>query len=174
VKPCKPSSSESYWAVVAVQGNRNGIVQCQLTKDGFQTYDPKIKIQNRRSASLFPGYIMVRVFSQWWKIRWCPGVRKILMSGDRPAKLADAIVDEIRNREVKGFVKLPKAPTLEKGQAVRVTHGMFAGHVAVYEGMDGSQREKVLLDLLGRVVRVSLLSGQVETIDQHVVDLARG
>jgi transcription antitermination factor NusG len=158
------SDAQPYWAVAVAQTNREELVQTLLKRDGFDVYRPKIRLSHRRSAALFPGYLMVRVVLRWYPIRWCPGVMKLLMNGDKPARLADAVVDEIKGREVKGFVKLPKEPTLERGQKVIVVRGMFAGHTAIYEGMSGTQRERVLLDLLGQSVSVVMPSGSVEPL----------
>jgi transcription antitermination factor NusG len=65
-------------------------------------------------------------------------------------------------------VKLPKPPTLQEGQQVRVLTGMFAGKTAIYQGMSGSQRERVLLDLLGQSVAVTMPIGSVEPIAEVV------
>jgi transcription antitermination factor NusG len=146
---------------------REDLVKHHLDREGFEVYIPKIKAE-KRVAPLFPGYLMVRVVVRWYPIRWCPGVLRLLMNGDKPAKLADAIVDEIKGREVRGFVKLPKPPTLQEGQQVRVLTGMFAGKTAIYQGMSGSQRERVLLDLLGQSVAVTMPIGSVEPIAEVV------
>ena len=159
------SMIEPYWTVAVAQSSRETTVQAFLAKDGFEVYWPRIKTETR-TAALFPGYLMVRVVVRWYPIRWCPGVLKVLMNGDKPARLADAIVDEIKGREVQGFVKLPQPPTLQNGQSVRVKHGMFAGHAAIYAGMSGSQRERVLLDLLGQSVTVTLPIGNVEPMQR--------
>ena len=153
--------ADPYWTVAVAQSSREATVQTFLAKDGFEVYWPRIQTE-KRTAALFPGYLMVRVVARWYPIRWCPGVLKLLMNGDRPAKLADGVVDEIKGREVRGFVNLPQPPTLQPGEPVRVTHGMFAGRNAIYDGMSGSQRERVLLDLLGQSVTVTLPRGQVE------------
>jgi transcription antitermination factor NusG len=152
-----------YWTVAVAQSNREDLVKTLLTREGFEVYWPRIREQ-KRAASLFPGYLMVRVVVRWYPIRWCPGVLKLLMAGDSPAKLADHVVNEIKGREVRGFVKLPKPPRLQEGQPVRVTTGSFAGHAAIYAGMSGSARERVLLNLLGQSVTVSLPIGNVEAI----------
>jgi transcription antitermination factor NusG len=156
--------TEPYWAIAVAQTNREDFVQSLLKREGFEVYWPKIKTESKRTAGLFPGYLMVRVVVRWYPIRWCPGVIKVLMTGERPSKLADVIVDEIRGREVKGFVRLPKPATLERGQKVRVMRGTFAGRVALYEGMAGPQRERVLLDLLGQSVAVTLPADNIEPL----------
>ena len=157
-------TAEPYWAVAVTQSNREDFVQTLLARDGFESYRPKIRTAPKRTASLFPGYLMVRVVVRWYPIRWCPGVLKLLMNGDKPAKLADQIVNEIKGREVRGFVKLPKPATLQPGQKVIVTKGMFQGRTAIYEGMNGNQRERILLDLLGQAVPVEMPIGSVEPV----------
>ena len=155
--------SEPYWTVAVAMSQREDLVRQHLERDGFEVYVPKIKVA-KRPAPLFPGYLMVRVYVRWYPIRWCPGVLRLLMDGERPARLRDHVVNEIRGREVRGFVKLPKVPTLEKGTKVRVLTGTFAGHVAIYDGMSGTQRERVLLDLLGQSVPVNMPVGSVEPV----------
>jgi len=82
------------------------------------------------------------------------------MDGTRPAKLRDEIVDQIRGREKNGLIMLPKADDgFQKGQKVQVSNGNFAGHIGVYDGMRGEDRERVLLELLGQSVPVELPLG---------------
>jgi len=157
-------TASPHWAVAVVQTSREDYVQTLLKRDGFETYLPKIRTAPKKTASLFPGYLMVRVVLRWYPIRWTPGVLKVLMNGDKPAKLPDSVVDEIKGREVRGYVKLPKPPTLERGQAVIVTKGTFAGRSAIYEGQSSQQRERVLLDLLGQSVSVEMPVGSVEPV----------
>jgi transcription antitermination factor NusG len=137
-----------YWAVAVAQPHHERLVQTLLERQDFETYWPKIKTPAKRTASLFPGYLMVRVIVRWYPVRWCPGVLRVLMNGDKPARLDDRVITEIKSRERGGFVKLPKAPSVARGQRVRVVRGMFAGHVGIYDGMSGSQRERVLLQWL--------------------------
>jgi transcription antitermination factor NusG len=155
--------TEPYWTVAVAMSQREDLVRHHLDRAGFETYVPKIK-DGKRSAPLFPGYLMVRVVVRWYPVRWCPGVLRLLMDGERPARLRDAVVDEIKGREVRGFVKLPKPPTLQEGQPVRVITGTFAGRTAIYAGMSGAQRERVLLDLLGQSVTVTMPVGSVEPL----------
>ncbi len=159
-------SEQPYWTVAVAMSQREDLVTGHLKREGFETYVPKVR-EEKRAVPLFPGYLMVRVLVRWYPIRWCPGVLRMLMNGDKPAKLSDAIVDEIKGREVRGFVKLPKAPTLQEGQPVRVLTGMFAGRTAIYAGMNGSQRERILLDLLGQSVSVTMPKGSIEPIESR-------
>ena len=152
-----------YWTVAVAQTSREDFVQSLLKREGFEVYWPRIRA-GKKITALFPGYLMVRIVVRWYPIRWCPGVLKVLMAGDRPAKLSDSIVDEIKGREVRGFVKLPKPPGLKNGDAVMVKSGVFAGRTAIYDGMSGSDRERILLDLLGQSVSVVVPIGCVEPL----------
>ena len=96
---------------------------------------------------------------QWYPVRWTDHVIRVLFAGDKPAQLPDKIVDEIRKRQIGGFVKLPPPTRLKKGQQVRIIRGSFEGQVAVYEGMTGKDRERVLLDLWARKCQWNCRSG---------------
>jgi transcriptional antiterminator RfaH len=60
-----------------------------------------------------------------------------------------------------GFVKLDHRPFFRTGQKIRVLEGVFTDCLGLYEGMPDRDRVAVLLDLLGRKVRVLL---DVETV----------
>jgi transcription antitermination factor NusG len=145
----------SYWTVVQTETQREHIARVWMMRSGYQTYAPRIRLKGNRVALLFPTYIFARIVDRWYPIVSTPGVLRILMSGDQPGRLPDTIIEGIRKREVGGFVKLPpKHP--RRGQRVKIIRGSFEGHVAVYDGMSGPARERVLLELLGQLVTVEL------------------
>jgi transcriptional antiterminator RfaH len=165
----------SYWAVVQVQGfmlaqsmPRPGetladVKPCNakvaLDRLGYESYLPLTKTRivgvKAKIAPLFPGYIFARIVAgRWYPIARTVGVVRVLMCGDSPARLSDSVIAEMRRGEVRGFVKLPEP--LKRGDRVRVTAGSFFGHVGLYDGQTSRQRERVLLELLGRLVPVEL------------------
>jgi transcription antitermination factor NusG len=155
----------SYWAVVQTETQREHIARTLIMRAGYETYAPRIKTK-RGSALLFPTYIFVRIIDRWYDVRWTPGVLRVLMATDeRPARLGDEIVLGFRRREVRGFVKLPGPKRPRRGQKVRITRGSFEGHVALYDGMSGPERERVLLALLGQMVTVELPARDVAPLD---------
>ena len=101
---------------------------------------------------------------QWYPVRWTDHVVRVLMSGDRPAQLPEAVMTGIRKREVGGFVRLPSPPQLRKGQTVRVIRGSFEGLLAVHQGMGSRERVWVLLNLMGQQVPVELPSRDVQPL----------
>jgi transcription antitermination factor NusG len=75
------------------------------------------------------------------------------MSGDRPAPLADAIIDALKASERGGYVQLPEKSGFGfvLGDRVKLTTGVLMGMTGLYAGMRGSDRIIVLLSALGRV-----------------------
>ena len=143
------------WWVVQTESQREHSVRVLLMRAKYETYLPRIK-ERGRIKPLFPGYVFVRAGWRWYPVRWTDHVMRLLMSGDQPAQLPDKTVDEIRKRQIGGFVKLPSPPRLRKGQSVRVVRGSFEGLFAVHQGMSSKDRVWVLLDLLGQKVSVQL------------------
>lgn len=150
----------AYWSVAQTESQREGVAANFLKQDLYETYLPKIATKagsRERVVPLFPGYIFVLIEERWWSIKHTFGVLRVLMADERPANIDDKVVSAIRKREGdNGLVKLPKAPGIQRGQAVTIRTGSFAGRVGVYDGMLGSDRARVLLSLLGRSVPVSL------------------
>ena len=147
------------WGIVQTHANREAIAAAELARKGFENYLPRIAVTSRRGTRrpvpLFPGYLFVRIARAWYPILSTNGVLRLLRNGQRePARIEDVIVRDIRAREVRGIVRLPKR--IAAGDRVRIVRGSFRDQIAVYEGMSGKERQRVLLEFLGRQVRVEL------------------
>src|SRR5215813_7391872 len=111
-----------YWCAAQLQPQRDGLALHFLEQAGFETYAPRLRerrtVQGRkvvRTPLLFPGYAFVWIELQWSQARWSPGVIRLVMDGAVPARVPDAVIDEIRAREVAGLVELPKPPVARLG-----------------------------------------------------------
>ena len=160
-----------YWAAAQLQPQRDARALHFLRQAGFETYAPRLRerrtVHGRKVVKtplLFPAYAFVFITLQWHAARWSPGVIRLVMDGAAPARVPDAVIEEIRKREVAGLVELPKPPLARLGDRVRVTAGPFAGHVGLYAGMKPRERVEVLLRILGGVQRVTLAAGAVEAV----------
>jgi len=149
-----------FWSVVQTETQRENVAAHFLQQGGFETYLPKIKAV-QRVVPLFPAYVFVRIVAHWYSINNTIGVIQLLHAGDQPAKLKDKIVEAIKSRERGGIVRLPDPNRLRPGQSVRIKRGSFEGHCGVYQGMSGRQRERVLLELLGRSVPVDVATADI-------------
>jgi transcriptional antiterminator RfaH len=159
----------AYWACARLESRRETVAQHFLKLAGYQVYIPQIREQRLKRgkrveviAPLFPAYAFVVIEQRWHTARWSIGVAAIIMDGMAPAKVPDQVIDEIRCREVRGAVELPKAPDMKIGERVRVLGGPFAGHLGLYTGMKPHARVEVLLALLGSQQRVTLPRGSIE------------
>jgi transcriptional antiterminator RfaH len=65
------------------------------------------------------------------------------------------VIDQLKAREDEsGFVKLARRFRFVPGDKVRITEGAFIDNLALVEEVSDHERVAVLLDLLGRKVRV--------------------
>jgi transcriptional antiterminator RfaH len=157
----------AYWCCAQVQAARERLaLHCLSKVNGFETYSPRIQPARSRRGDdtrpLFPGYCFILIVSQWWAARWSPGVIRIVLDGAVPARVPDQVINEIRRREVRGVIELPKAPGMQVGDRVKVLSGPFQGHLGLYAEMKPHARVEVLLALLGSRQRVTLPRGGIE------------
>jgi transcriptional antiterminator RfaH len=161
----------AYWAVAQLQPQREAFALSMLARADFQVYAPRLREwrtmrggrQQQYELPLFPGYAFLLIQLQWHAARWCPGVIRLVMDGLQPAKVPDAVIEEIRGRERNGALELPQR-ALRHGDRVKILAGPFRGHLAMYAGMSGSERVTVLLQILGGQQRATLAQRDVEAI----------
>ena len=70
---------------------------------------------------------------------------------------SDNIIDDIqRHEDENGFVVLGDRAGLKKGDKVRITDGAMADQIGIFDAPSDQHRVYLLLELLGREVRVRL------------------
>jgi transcriptional antiterminator RfaH len=163
------------WHVVHTQPHAESKAKTNLDRQGFETYLPRY-IKKRRharrvdtvKAPLFPGYLFVAINRQtqrWRCIRSTIGVSHLICNGEEPVAVADSIVDALRDRQDEsGLVRLAPRASFATGDKVRLLDGAFADLIGLFEGMKDSQRVSVLLDLLGRKVRLLLDARAIDAV----------
>src|SRR5437868_7318701 len=154
------------WVAARLLANKETLALHCLKLGGFEVYLPRIResriVRGRKveiTPALFPGYAFILIESQWHSARWSPGVMTLIMNGAGPARVADSIITELREREINGLVKLP--PPLRLGDRVRVTGGPFAGLHGLVAGRAPHERVLILLALLGAARQVTLPAADV-------------
>ena len=161
----------AYWCAARLQARREHLALRFLAQSGYETYFPQLrehrfsygrKIEVR--PALFPGYAFVLIQLQWHPARWAPGTLGLIMDGIQPAKVPDPVIEEIRSRERDGLIDLPKPPPLRRGARIRILHGPFSGHLAIFADMKPRQRVEILLQLLGGEQRVTLAKKDIEVV----------
>lgn len=155
------------WYVVQTHARAEGKALYNLRRQGYEAYLPqylKRRCHARRvdrvPAPLFPRYLFVRLDEarpQWRCIRSTFGVTDIVLRGNEPAPLSGSVVREIRQREGKdGYIVLKPASAFCPGEPVNIVNGALADHTALFECAKDVDRVVLLLDLLGREIRVEV------------------
>ena len=153
------------WCVVRTHAHAEAKAIENLRRQGFETYLPKfrkLRSHARRRdlvvAPLFPRYCFValdKARGRWHTIRSTIGVDRILGGDSGPASVGDEIVDELRQREdADGFIQMDEKRRLSTGEQVKLVRGIFSSCSALVEGMADKDRVFVLLEMMGRSVRV--------------------
>jgi transcriptional antiterminator RfaH len=148
----------SYWAVAQIAAQRSKLATELLKIGGYEIYAPQIQLgrnKRKRTVLLFPSYIFVRIVEQFYAAKNTPGVIRLLMAGEQPAKMPERVLDTLRGREHKGYIRLPPK-TPRHGSTLRIINGPFAGHLALFDGMSGPDRQRVLLEFMAGVVSIEL------------------
>jgi transcriptional antiterminator RfaH len=136
-----------------------------LARQGFETYLPR-HLKRRRharrvelvAAPLFPRYLFVAIdvaTQRWRPIQSTIGVMCLVRNGEAPAIVPPGVIVELKRREdERGFIQLDTKPRFAPGDQVRVVEGAFSDCLGLFEGGSDQDRVAILLDLLGRKVRV--------------------
>jgi transcriptional antiterminator RfaH len=148
----------SYWACAMIERQRETLALEYLRRNEFQVFYPRLceqrVVRHRKvvhTPPLFPGYIFVSIVLGWHRARWSPGVSNLIMDGVHPARVPDAVIAEIRQRERNGYIVLPRRG-LAVGDSVRVVRGPLRGLEGLVDGMRAHERVAILLAALGRIV----------------------
>ena len=155
------------WYVVQTQVNGEAKAAQNLLRQGYEVYLPRY-LKRRRHARkvdftakpLFPRYMFVAIdmaTQRWRSIQSTFGVARLVSNGDEPATVPEGVVHALRAREDgKGFITLDSKPAFAPGDKVRVLAGAFMDSAGLFSGLADHDRVSILLDMLGRKVRVLL------------------
>jgi len=155
------------WFVAHTQPHAEAKATWHLEHQGFETYVPSYLKRRRHArkietvaAPLFPRYLFVAIdlaAQQWRSIYSTVGVVRLVCNGDNPTEVPAGIVESLKCREdADGFVKLDTRPSFRPGDRIRVLDGAFTDCLGLFDGFSDRERITILLDLLGRKVRVAL------------------
>jgi transcriptional antiterminator RfaH len=159
----------AYWCAARLLAQHEQYALHCLDVAGYRSYYPRLRVRRARFGrrvevlpALFPGYAFIAIELQWHAARWCPCVINLIMDGPVPARVPDSVINEIRSREVRGAVELPRRDGFKPGDQVRVLHGPLAGRLGLYVEMRPKERIEVLLQMLGSLQRVELARAAIE------------
>ena len=161
-----PSPNTSTWFLVRSKPRQEAVALTHLARQGYESYLPLFateKLVRRKQAivqePMFARYLFVRLDTSgngqsWSPIRSTVGVSELVCFGSRPARVDDALIATLREREA---ARQASPTTLfASGDSVRITEGAFSGLEAIYQMNDAEGRAMVLLDLLSKPVAMTI------------------
>ena len=155
------------WYVVQTQTHAERKAAYHLERQGFTVYLPQhlkrwrhARKTEMRPAPLFPRYLFVAMDiaqARWRAIQSTFGVSALVCNGDRPATVPDNVMEDIRAREdSSGLVPLAMTSPFKQGDAVKVLDGGLSGASGFFECFHDQDRVVLLLEMLGRPMRVNV------------------
>lgn len=154
------------WYAVLAHAHSESKAVAHLERQGFQTYFPRYLKRRRHArrvdtvaAPLFPRYLFVAIdiaTQRWRAVQSTFGVVGIVRNGESLAAVPPQVIGALKEREdERGFIQISDKPRFTTGDRVRVIEGVFSNCFGLFEGSD-QERVSILLDLLGRKVRVTI------------------
>jgi len=165
------------WYAVQCQPHGEARAALNLARQGFDAYCPRY-LKTRRharqvrsvAAPFFPRYLFVNLdlaSQRWRSVNGTFGVSGLVGPRDHPSSVPEAIIAALRAREDEnGYIAVTHpAERWKAGDPVRITgNNAFHGCSGLFEGLNDDERVRVLLDLLGRKVRVTLDIAALEPV----------
>lgn len=161
------------WYLLHTKIRQEKIALENLERQGFECFLPVILAEKLRGSilkvveePLFTRYMFIRlddnINSQSWSpIRSTIGVSRLVSFGHKPARIEDALIDELRAR---GNGQEVQKRRFEQGDPVVITKGPFSGVEAIFEIKDAQERVIVLLNILSKQVRMSLSPAEIKKL----------
>jgi transcriptional antiterminator RfaH len=158
-------SANCKWYVVQTHPNAEMRAAEHLRRQGFEVYIPrfrKLRRHARKTESvirpLFPRYFFVafdRTAGNWHAVRSTIGVSNLLGGEQGPTPLRDTVMQDLKQREDDaGFFRFEPRSRFIPGEKIRVLTGALSACIGLFESMTDRDRVTVLLELLGRKVRL--------------------
>jgi transcriptional antiterminator RfaH len=161
-----------HWYTVHTKPHKERQVETVLTTRGIEVYFPVVPAprRNQRSAqsAFFPCYLFVHAdldTTGLWSLHYAPGVRRVVMFGDHPAKVDDSIIATLRARLVRTDSAYANGDALKRGDRVVITSGPLANMEALFDqSLSPAGRVRILINWLERGTPVELDSTMLRKI----------
>ena len=173
------------WYIVRVVSNtetqvaqeiRKQLLDWKLWDDAYETLVLVRKVEAVRRGvrqsvdeKLFPGYVFVHVVLTDPLASCIRNTPRVLgfLGGDTPQPVEDAEVEALVQRANAPTEVFTNKKSLEVGQMMRVSSGLFSGMEGLVESVDElKQRAKLSISILGRPTLVELGFDQIEIVEE--------
>ncbi|MDR2678111.1 MAG: transcription/translation regulatory transformer protein RfaH [Zoogloeaceae bacterium] len=161
-----------YWFLIHTKPRQEVCALENLERQGYECYLPLLRVEKLRrrqvvvtEEALFPRYLFIRLGEEstgksWHPIRSTRGVSQLVRFGSEPARVADELIDLIREKESATDTEAPRA-LYQPGDRLTITSGAFAGVDGIYQTMDGEQRVIMLIELMQKTTQIRVAPGDL-------------
>lgn len=156
-------SETALWYAVATKARDEAIAKANLERQDYQVFLPTVSLKKRRrgrwmlvTEPLFPGYLFVSLVlgaDDPAPIRSTVGCIGLVRFGQTHTSVPLSLIAALQGAS-EGALNTPLP--FNQGDKVRLIGGPFAGIEAVYDMSRGEDRAQVLLELLGKVQRLTV------------------
>jgi transcriptional antiterminator RfaH len=134
------------WYVLNTKPNKEYQVERLFVEGSVQVYFPKY-ILEKKVKPFFPGYgfIFFDFPAQYQLVRYTRGVKRVVGNDAGPIAVDDAVIEQIRVREVEGYIEFEKFGELPSiGDEIEVMEGPLKGLRGVFQ-RELTDRDRVLI-----------------------------
>ena len=154
------------WYAVRTQAAAEAKADLNLRRQGFETFLPRFRKQRRHAhkvenvlAPVFPRYLFIHldIEAQSWRcVNGTFGVASLVSFGLLPSAVPAKIVEAMRGGcDTDGIMELPE-PCFALGQELLIERGPLANLIGLFERISGDKQVIMLVEMLGRALRVAL------------------
>ena len=164
--------AQRHWYLVHSKPREEEVAKTNLERQRYIVYLPLCNLFRRRMGRrlavigpLFPRYLFIQLESgvdDWRPIRSTKGVAALVRFGTEPAVVPQALIGMLMARVGPGGIHTLPDKALQPGERVRIRAGVMEGYEAVLLAKSACDRVILLLDTLGKQIRVDVEAGHVE------------
>jgi transcription elongation factor/antiterminator RfaH len=161
------------WFVIQTNPKEEDVACLVLKQQGISIYQPfmeryvfhaRKKILKR--YPLFPNYVFANIApteEELHKVRWCRGVRRILLDNYQPVPIDDDFILGLSELEDKKSGTIKKPMAFEPGDLVRITSGPMKDLYGVFEAWGSDEgRVRILIEMVNNKAKVVMHSSLIE------------
>jgi len=156
------------WFVINTKPKKESRVEKIFQEAGFQIYNPKLQRENR-ILPFFPGYAFLHFDfpDEYRLVRYTRGVKKVIGNESGPIPIPERAVQEIRAREINGFIELEKfGRTPGVGDEIEVMEGPLKGLQGVFQKeLPRNERVLILLNFVSYQGRLIIERKKLRKVD---------
>ena len=161
----------NYWYLILFKPNSYRFAECNLHRQGFETFLPMQKVTRRKASRflsdfkpLFPRYMFVGINSDlavWRSLNSMMGVSRLVSFEGKPKPLPLQFISGLMLRCDALGVLLP-SKSLNEGDSVEMLKGRYVNFIATVDTIDPEQRIWVPMDFMGQKTRTQLTADQLQ------------